>query len=62
MVLQFNITLIPELIYKDDLLRLLKFEITPADDGDDDLGAGSSKYKFDWDVTGFSKADSTISF
>ena len=58
--LQFNVTLIPELIYKPDLERLLSFEITPEDDGsDEDRG---SKLQFDWEVTGFSKEDSTIDF
>ena len=38
-VLQFNITLIPELIFEEDLKRVLRFEITPEDDGSDaDLG------------------------
>lgn len=55
-------TLIPELIYKPDLLKLLRFEIIPSDDGSDDMDPGGSKYQFDWDVTGFSKADSTIDF
>ena len=59
-VVQFNITLIPELIYKPDLLRLLKFEIIPEDDGSDEMDV--QKYTFDWDVKGFSKAESTITF
>jgi hypothetical protein len=61
-VLQFNVTLIPELIYTKDLQRVLKFVITPEDDGSDDMDFNSEKYKFDWSVTGFDKQLSTIDF
>ena len=54
--------MVPELLYKDDLVRLLKFKITPEDDGSDDIDGSSKKYEFDWDVTGFSKEESTIDF
>ena len=43
-------------------MRLLKFKITPEDDGSDDIDFSNPKYNFDWDVTGFSKQDSTIDF
>ena len=61
-VLQFNITLIPELIYTEDLKRVLRFVITPEDDGSDGMDPNSEKYKFDWEVTGFDKKLSTIDF
>ena len=59
-VLQFNITLIPELIYKDDLDKVLKFVITPEDDGSDDMDPNSNKYQFDWSIITFDKKLSTI--
>lgn len=61
-VLQFNITLIPELIYIKDLKRVLKFTIIPEDDGSDDMEGPSDRYDFDWDVISFDKDLSTIDF
>ena len=61
-VLKFNITLISELIYTNDLKKVLRFEITPEDDGSDDIDEGSNKYKFDWDVISFNKEESSIDF
>lgn len=58
--LKFNVTLIPELIYKPDLEKLLRFEIVPQDDGSDISRV--DKLTFDWSVTGFDKDESTISF
>ena len=54
-VLQFNITLIPELIYSEDLKKVLSFEITPEDDGSDAMDEKSNKYDFDWEVISFNK-------
>jgi hypothetical protein len=45
-VLQFNITLIPELIYIDDLKRVLRFTIIPEDDGSDDMEGPNDRYNF----------------
>lgn len=59
-VLKFNITLIPELIYSEDLKRLLNFEITPEDDGSDEMDKQSNKYNFDWGIISFNKEESTI--
>ena len=61
-VLKFNITLIPELIYTEDLKKVLAFEITPQDDGSDEMDPNSNKYKFDWDVISINKEESTIDF
>ena len=41
-VLKFNITIVPELVYADDLKKVLKFEITPEDDGSDDMDENGS--------------------
>jgi hypothetical protein len=41
---------------------VLRFEITPEDDGCDDIDEGSNKYKFDWDVISFNKEESSIDF
>ena len=60
--MKFNITLIPELIYTEDLKRVLKFTITPQDDGSDDFGELNEKYAFNWDVISFNKEESTIDF
>ena len=60
--LQFNITLIPELIYKDDLLKVLRFDITPEDDGSDEDDQQGQRYQFDWEVISFDKKESTIDF
>ena len=61
-VLQFNITLIPELIYIDDLKRVLRFSIIPEDDGSDDMSGTTDRYDFEWDVISFDKDKSTIDF
>lgn len=60
--LKFNITLIPELVYTEDLKKVLRFEITPEDDGSDGMDGASAKYNFDWDVITFNKEESTIDF
>ena len=62
LTLQFNITIIPELIYTEDLKKVLKFEITPEDDGTDSFENPGTKYEFDWDVVSFDKTLSTITF
>lgn len=56
-VLQFNITLIPELIYTEDLKKVLRFEITPEDDGSDEMDPEGNKYNFDWSVISFNKQE-----
>lgn len=61
-VLKFNVTLVPELVYADDLKKVIKFEITPEDDGRDDMDEIASQYKFDWKVINFDKAESIIEF
>ena len=61
-VLQFNITLIPELIYIEDLKKVIRFSIIPEDDGSDDMKGNSERYNFEWDVISFDKELSTIDF
>lgn len=55
--MQFNITLIPELIYTEDLKKVLRFEITPEDDGSDEMDPEGNKYNFDWSVISFNKQE-----
>ena len=53
-------TIIPELVYSNDLKKVLKFSITPEDEGDDNQN--EKTYDFDWEVVGLDKQKSTIDF